>query len=71
MTSFIAIYRGQTVGDAKLIAVSADTALVADVSKQILARGFTKDDRIISELENGRRAALRLIEQEAKNATDK
>ena len=71
MTSFIAIYRGQTVGDAKLIAVSADTALVADVSKQILARGFTKDDRIISELENGRRAALRLIEQEAKNATYK
>jgi hypothetical protein len=36
MTSFVAVYRGQTVGEAKLIAVSADPNLVAEVSSRLL-----------------------------------
>ncbi len=68
MTSFVAIYRGKTVGEARLIAVSAEPALVADVSKRILVRESTKGDRVVKQLESGRRAALQLIEQEAANA---
>ena len=55
MTTFIALYRGQTIAEAKLIAVSADLELVSDVTSRIL-QGQTADteDPVIGRLENGR-----------------
>jgi hypothetical protein len=66
MTSFIAIYRGSTIGDARLIAVSTDPGLVADVSGRLLkSRASSPGDAAIGKLEQGRRAALRVIKKEA------
>jgi len=67
MTTFVAIYRGQTVAEAKVIAVSADPLLVAEVSSKLLKKSASSGDRVITALENGRRSALNLILQEAKN----
>jgi hypothetical protein len=68
MTTFIAIYRGTSVNQAKLIAVSVDPALIADVSARLLQeRDGTGQDPVVEELEHGRQEALRLIRQEASN----
>lgn len=64
MTTFLALYRGKTIGEAHLVATSADPALVNVVSAQLLARGKTHEDPVLAELEHGRRAALHLIKRE-------
>jgi hypothetical protein len=66
VTTFVAIYRGSTVAEARLVAVSADPALVADVSGRLLQRPLDETaDPVIGSLERGRRAALRMIKREA------
>lgn len=69
-TTFVAIYRGQTVAEAKLIAVSADPLLVAEVSSKMLEKSDGSKDQVITALEGGRRSALNLILQEAKSEND-
>jgi hypothetical protein len=66
LLTFVAIYRGQTIGSARLIAVSADPALVAEVSSRILHEHPGQDavDPIIACVDEGRKRALRLITQE-------
>ena len=71
MTTFVAIYRGPTVAEARLIAVSADPALVADVSNRLLHEDSQDADPVIQRLESGRRAALRLINREVADAPDR
>lgn len=69
MTTYVAIYRGQTVSDSRLIALSADPDLVADVTTRILSeRSEENSDPIVESVESGRRKALQLIKQEAMNA---
>ena len=66
MTTFLALYRGQTIAEAKIVAVSADPGLVAEVSSRLLERPMAESqDPIIAQVEQGRRAALELIKQEA------
>ncbi len=65
-TTFVAIYRGMTVTTARLVAVSSDPALVADVAARLLERPPGDDgDPVAANLERGQRAALRLINREA------
>jgi hypothetical protein len=66
MTSFIAIYRGKTVAEARLIAVSANPDLVAEVSSKLLEEVANEGDEILEALSKGRRFALTLVKQEAK-----
>lgn len=65
MTSFVALYRGRTIGDATIIAASADDSLVSLVASRLLRDTNTdsKDhsDPVVSALDCGRRRALRLI----------
>jgi hypothetical protein len=70
MTTFVAIYRGETVAGARLIALSANSDLVADVSARILQEhpGQGADDPIIACVEQGRKRALRLIQRETSHA---
>ena len=71
MVTLVAVYRGATVGSAELVAVSADPALVADVSARLLAEpadDAADDDPVIRHIESGRRAALRAIKREATDA---
>jgi hypothetical protein len=65
MTTYIAVYRGRTVSQSRLVALSADPALVADVISRILVEKQSEDtDPIITRLDQGRREALQLIRQE-------
>lgn len=64
MTNFIALYRGDTISSAKIIAVSADTDLVADFAAQMLHRQEeTEGDPIVRSLDAGRRQALLIFEE--------
>lgn|GEM_PF-5922725 len=68
MATFVALYRGARVGDARLVAVSADPHLVADVSTRLLdvpPAAQRETDPVLSCLDSGRHAALRVIAKEA------
>lgn len=58
--TFIAIYRGATIGEAHLLAVSADPALVQQVIRSLLRqRPVEAVDPAVRALERGRKEALR------------
>jgi len=62
MTTFLAIYRGQSVDNARIIAVATDTDLVSFVASLILRSSqFDSTDPVISAVNSGRRQALRLV----------
>ncbi len=65
MTSFVALYRGESIADAKLVAVSAESELVHDFATRMLAEPADEADAALQELEQGRRRALRLVKSEA------
>lgn len=69
MPTFVAVYHGQTVADAELIAVSADPVLVGDVAERLLVRNEGASDPVLASLSRGRRAALRLVKREAVHAS--
>jgi len=69
MTTFLALYRGRTVAEAKMVAVTADPSLVATVAAHLLDTPQPEgEDPVITTLEQGRRGALRLITQESHEA---
>ena len=69
MTSFVALYRGRTISEAKMISVSAEPALVNSVATQMLAgmaavedlNDQQADDPVIDAIESGRKTALRFV----------
>ncbi len=64
-TSFVAVYRGDSIASARLIAVSADPVLVSEVTGRILQEHpRVEADPVVATLEHGRRAALHLIQRE-------
>ncbi len=71
MTTFLALYRGKTVADAKMVAVTADPCLVADVVNRLLAQPQEHDDDpVVRAIDHGRATALRLIKREAGHAEE-
>jgi hypothetical protein len=65
MTSFIALYRGPSVDDARLIAVSSAPDLVAFLADQLLVRDEPSGDPVVEKLRRGRRSALKAVKTEA------
>jgi hypothetical protein len=66
LTTFLALYRGESVGASKLIALSAEPSLVADFAARMLQQPEASEpDAVLHELERGRRRALELIHDEA------
>ena len=66
MTSFVALYRGPTVGSAELVAVSTAPELVRELAAQMLIEPEGPEaNGALHELERGRRRALRLIHDQA------
>lgn len=64
MVSFVAIYRGQTVNDARLVSISADPCLVADVASRILTEALQEHpaaDPVVAAIDKGKARALALI----------
>lgn len=64
MTSFVALYRGETISAAKLLAVSAEPELVRNFADRLLDEPEANEDPVMLELEQGRRRALQLVKSE-------
>ncbi len=68
MSTFLALYRGESVGSAKLVAVSADPTTVAEFAARLLHQSPSVEDSpdpVLLSIERGRRQALRRISKEA------
>lgn len=68
MVSFLALYRGDSVQSAELVAVSTNSDLIADVAHQLLSEpesGRRPDDPALASLQQGKEQALRLVRDEA------
>ena len=63
MTTFLALYRGDSIGAAKLLTVTADPELVRDFATRLLEKPDPqqKPDPVLEELEQGQRRALQLV----------
>jgi hypothetical protein len=60
--TFLAIYRGPTIAQAELIAVSADPSLVTEVATRLLRSGECPGiDPVLRAKRRGVQAALRLV----------
>ena len=71
MQTFIALYRGRTISEARMVAVSADPALVSHVVHHLVdAPQEPSEDLAVRAIDRGRRAALRLIHREVGHAQD-
>jgi hypothetical protein len=69
--TFLAIYRGPTVAEAELIAVSSDPTIVAEVAMRLLRTGDLPNiDPVLRAKRRGTRAALRFVRREASGAPD-
>jgi hypothetical protein len=69
VASFLALYSGRSLSDARLIAVSSDPEIVGDLAIRLLRQPIDPDeDPAVAGLERGRRSALRLIKREADGA---
>ena len=64
MTTFIALYRGRRLNDARLIALSSDPTIVSDFTTQLISEPLRDDDPALRELGKGRRRALKIVQQE-------
>lgn len=65
MTAFVALYAGRTIAAARLVAVSADPALIRDVSTRLLNEEAPVADPLVVQIERGHRDVLRVICGEA------
>lgn len=71
MANFLALYRGDTVGSADLVAVSADPDLVGQFADELLARNRRSDgDPVVGAVDEGRRRALKIVRDESDGRTD-
>jgi hypothetical protein len=65
LTSFIALYRGETIGSARLVAATTDFEIVRDFAERMLSVPEGQEpDAVLRELELGRRRALRLVQDD-------
>ena len=63
-TTFLALYRGESVAGAKLLALTAEPEIVCDFARRLLAESEAEEDPVALELERGRRRALQLVKSE-------
>jgi hypothetical protein len=65
-TSFLALYRGESISSAKLVAVASEPGMVRAFADRMLAGSVEPDgDAVVCEIEQGRRRALQVIRDEA------
>ena len=67
MASFIALYHGETISSAELVATTAEPEMVRDFAERLLSiPGRQVPDGVLRELTLGRRRALRLLRDDAR-----
>jgi hypothetical protein len=65
LATFLALYRGDSVSAAKLVALSAEPSLVGEFAARILTEPEEPEaDPVLRELKRGRRRALELVKCE-------
>jgi hypothetical protein len=65
MTNFIALYRGRTLNDARLIALSSDPTIISDFTTRLISKPLREEDPALRELGKGRRRALKIVQEES------
>ncbi len=60
-SNFLCLYRGPTIGSARVVAVCTDDDVVAEFARRMLDEPEAEGDPVTLELERGRRRALRLV----------
>jgi hypothetical protein len=67
MPTFVALFRGPTVSEARLLALSLDADLTAAVAERLLSEPSTADpdDIVLREQQRSERRILRLVRSEA------
>lgn len=66
MVSFLALYRGQSVGAAELVAVSTDPELVGRFADELLEqKEQTAEDPVVDAIREAERRGLRIARDEA------
>ena len=61
--TFLALYRGESVSTAKLLAVTAEPEMVRDFASRLLKEPEAEEDVVSLELARGRRRALELVQR--------
>ena len=65
LASFLCLYRGETIGAARMVAVSSDPTIVRQFAERLLDDpGEPQRDDVLREIDKGRRQALRLVRDE-------
>jgi hypothetical protein len=64
VNSFIALYCGESIGAARVIAVSASRELVREFATRMLDDASSAEDLVLQSVDDGRRRALQLIREE-------
>jgi hypothetical protein len=67
MVSFLALYRGDSVATAELIAVTNDSDLVCQVASSLLGHKEKPSDPAVAALKSGRARALKVMIGEARS----
>ena len=66
MINFLSLYRGRTLSDARVVAISSDPVIVHDFTDRLLSNNEVLDDTALSIQNAGQREALRLIKKQMK-----
>jgi hypothetical protein len=64
VTTFVALYRGKSLAECRLLALSAEPSVVKAFAKLLLRRKTQLSDEVVAALEAGRANALRLVCEE-------
>ena len=71
MVSFLALYRGRSVGEAEIVAVSTDPELVGRFADELLDEPPpSSDDPVVSAIREAERRGLRVVRDEAEGCHD-
>jgi hypothetical protein len=68
MTNFVALYRGDSITEARMVAASCDPTVVEIMTRLLLQARPNVSDEVFQSLEQGKHRALRLIKREAEHA---
>jgi hypothetical protein len=68
MATYVAVFRGRTLEEAKIVATSAHPAVIAAITEEFLRHPEPSDDPVLRAILNGERRALRLIARQCRAA---
>lgn len=61
MTTFLALYRGNSIPEAEIIAVTTEQTFCREVAERLLRTKVTEGDPVLGEIKGGRERALQII----------